>query len=149
MNVQDRPIEAEKEITADLSLEGKSTTMPVRTGTLGPDVIDVGKLYRDTGCFTYDPGFTSTANCVSRITYIDGDKGILLYRGYPIDQLAEQSNFLETCYLLLYGDLPSKEQFEKYRNTITRHTMLHEQMARFFTGFRRDANDQRRLLGSR
>ncbi|MGZ5915358.1 MAG: citrate synthase, partial [Hyphomicrobium sp.] len=92
------------------------------------------------GCFTYDPGFTSTANCVSRITYIDGDKGVLLYRGYPIDQLAEQSNFLETCYLLLYGELPSKQQMDTYRNTITRHTMLHEQMARFFTGFRRDAH---------
>ena len=91
---------------AKLELEGKKTTMPVRHGTLGPDVVDVGKLYRDTGCFTYDPGFTSTANCVSRITYIDGDKGVLLYRGYPIDQLAEQSNFLETCYLLLYGELP-------------------------------------------
>jgi citrate synthase len=147
MNVQDRPIEPQKEVTAELSLEGKSTTMPVRSGTLGPDVIDVGKLYRDTGCFTYDPGFTSTANCVSRITYIDGDKGVLLYRGYPIDQLAEQSNFLETCYLLLYGDLPSKEQFESYRRTITRHTMLHEQMARFFTGFRRDAHPMAVMVG--
>ena len=87
--------------------------MPVRQGTLGPDVIDVGKLYRDTGCFTYDPGFTSTANCVSRITYIDGDKGVLLYRGYPIDQLAEQSSFLETCYLLLHGELPNKEQYDE------------------------------------
>ena len=114
--------------------------MPVRQGTLGPDVIDVGKLYRDTGCFTYDPGFTSTANCVSRITYIDGDKGVLLYRGYPIDQLAEHSNFLEICYLLLYGELPTKPGFDSFRNTITRHTMLHEQMARFFTGFRRDAH---------
>jgi citrate synthase len=140
MNVQDRPIEADKGLEAKLELEGKKTTMPVRHGTLGPDVVDVGKLYRDTGCFTYDPGFTSTANCVSRITYIDGDKGVLLYRGYPIDQLAEQSNFLETCYLLLYGDLPSKQQMDIYRNTITRHTMLHEQMARFFTGFRRDAH---------
>jgi citrate synthase len=140
MNVQDRPIEADKGLEAKLELEGKKTTMPVRHGTLGPDVVDVGKLYRDTGCFTYDPGFTSTANCVSRITYIDGDKGVLLYRGYPIDQLAEQSNFLETCYLLLYGELPSKQQMDTYRNTITRHTMLHEQMARFFTGFRRDAH---------
>ncbi len=140
MNVQERPIEADKGLEAKLELEGKKTTMPVRHGTLGPDVVDVGKLYRDTGCFTYDPGFTSTANCVSRITYIDGDKGVLLYRGYPIDQLAEQSNFLETCYLLLYGELPSKQQMDTYRNTITRHTMLHEQMARFFTGFRRDAH---------
>jgi citrate synthase len=140
MNVQERPIEADKGLEAKLELEGKKTTMPVRHGTLGPDVVDVGKLYRDTGCFTYDPGFTSTANCVSRITYIDGDKGVLLYRGYPIDQLAEQSNFLETCYLLLYGELPSKQKMDTYRNTITRHTMLHEQMARFFTGFRRDAH---------
>ena len=147
MNVQERPIEAEKELEAELSLEDKTTKMPVRHGTLGPDVIDVGKLYRDTGCFTYDPGFTSTANCVSRITYIDGDKGVLLYRGYPIDQLAEQSNFLETCYLLLYGELPTKEQFETYRNTITRHTMLHEQMARFFTGFRRDAHPMAVMVG--
>ena len=108
MNVQDRPIEADKGLEAKLELEGKKTTMPVRHGTLGPDVVDVGKLYRDTGCFTYDPGFTSTANCVSRITYIDGDKGVLLYRGYPIEQLAEKSNFLETCYLLLYGELPTK-----------------------------------------
>ncbi len=93
------------------------TKMAVRHGTLGPSVVDVGKLYRDTGCFTYDPGFTSTANCVSRITYIDGDNGVLLYRGYPIDQLAEHSSFLETCYLLLYGELPTKEQFE----LVTRH----------------------------
>src|SRR5450755_933954 len=121
--------------------------MPVRHGTLGPSVVDVGKLYRDTGCFTYDPGFTSTANCVSRITYIDGDNGILLYRGYPIDQLAEHSSFLETCYLLLYGELPTKEQFDAYRATIARHTMLHEQMARFFTGFRRDAHPMAVMVG--
>ena len=107
MNVHEKPAKAD-EIAAELTLEGKSTKMPVRSGTLGPDVIDVGKLYRDTGCFTYDPGFTSTANCTSRITYIDGDAGVLLYRGYPIDQLAEQSSFLETCYLLLNGELPTK-----------------------------------------
>ena len=140
MNVQDKTPPAAEETTAELSLDGKTTKMPVRGGTLGPNVIDVSRLYRDTGCFTYDPGFTSTANCVSRITYIDGDNGVLLYRGYPIDQLAEQSNFLETCYLLLHGELPSKGKFESFRHTITRHTMLHEQMARFFTGFRRDAH---------
>ncbi len=148
MSVQENPIEAGAgEVEAELTLEGKSTKMPVRRGTLGPDVIDVGKLYRDTGCFTYDPGFTSTANCVSRITYIDGDKGVLLYRGYPIDQLAKQSNFLETCYLLLYGDLPTPDQFDGFGRTITRHTMLHEQMARFFTGFRRDAHPMAVMVG--
>ena len=146
MNVHEKPAKA-AEITADLSLEGKSTKMPVRSGTLGPDVIDVGKLYRDTGCFTYDPGFTSTANCMSRITYIDGDDGVLLYRGYPIDQLAEQSSFLETCYLLLNGELPTKPQFDTFSSTITRHTMLHEQMTRFFTGFRRDAHPMAVMVG--
>jgi citrate synthase len=147
MNVHDKAPTTE-ELTAELTLEGKSTKMPVRSGTLGPDVIDVGKLYRDTGCFTYDPGFTSTANCMSRITYIDGDAGVLLYRGYPIDQLAEQSNFLEVCYLLLHGELPSKQQGEAFRNTITRHTMLHEQMTRFFTGFRRDAHPMAVMVGT-
>src|SRR3990170_4675594 len=118
MNVQERPVEPKaEELEAELKLDGKSTTMPVRSGTLGPDVIDVGKLYRDTGCFTYDPGFTSTANCVSRITYIDGDAGVLLYRGYPIDQLAEHSSFLEVCYLLLNGELPTKDQFDNFRTT--------------------------------
>ena len=122
--------------------------LPVRSGTIGPDVIDVGRLYRDTGCFTYDPGFTSTANCSSKITYIDGDKGVLLYRGYPIEQLAERSNFVEVCYLLLNGELPSKEEFEKFRYTITHHTMVHEQMTRFFTGFRRDAHPMAIMCGS-
>jgi citrate synthase len=142
----------------DLSDAGKSATLtvgsnqqtvlPVRSGTIGPDVIDVGRLYRDTGCFTYDPGFTSTANCSSRITYIDGDKGILLYRGYPIEQLAQKSNFLEICYLLLNGDLPTKSQFDNFRNIVTRHTMVHEQMTRFFTGFRRDAHPMAVMCGS-
>ena len=149
MNVQEKPAAAAVvEPEAELTLDGKLTRMPVRSGTLGPDVIDVGKLYRDTGCFTYDPGFTSTANCQSRITYIDGDKGVLLYRGYPIDQLAEQSSFLEVCYLLLHGELPNKEQYAKFRNTITRHTMLHEQMTRFFTGFRRDAHPMAVMVGT-
>jgi citrate synthase len=126
----------------------RQTQMPVRSGTIGPDVIDVSRLYRDTGCFTYDPGFTSTANCSSRITYIDGDKGILLYRGYPIEQLAKQSNFLEVCYLLLNGELPTKTQFENFDSTITRHTMVHEQMTRFYTGFRRDAHPMAIMCGS-
>jgi citrate synthase len=148
MNIQDKPLGTPAaKAEAELTLDGKVTKMPVRQGTLGPDVVDVGKLYRDTGCFTYDPGFTSTANCVSRITYIDGDKGVLLYRGYPIDQLAEQSSFLETCYLLLHGELPMKDQYDSFRATITRHTMLHEQMSRFFTGFRRDAHPMAVMVG--
>jgi citrate synthase len=126
----------------------QQTTMPVRSGTIGPDVIDVSRLYRDTGCFTYDPGFTSTANCSSRITYIDGDKGILLYRGYPIDELAQRSNFVEVCYLLLYGELPTKQQLQTFDDTITRHTMVHEQMTRFYTGFRRDAHPMAIMCGS-
>jgi citrate synthase len=132
---------------AKLHHAGKASDMVVRSGTLGPDVIDVSKLYRDTGCFTYDPGFTSTANCVSRITYIDGDAGILLYRGYPIDQLAGNATFLETCYLLLHGELPSKTQFADFRKTITNHTMVHEQMTKFFTGFRRDAHPMAVMVG--
>src|SRR5882757_7860980 len=142
----------------DLADAGKSATLtvgsnqqthlPVRSGSIGPDVIDVGRLYRDTGCFTYDPGFTSTANCSSRITYIDGDKGVLLYRGYPIDQLAQTSNFVEVCYLLLYGELPTGKQLQTFDDTITRHTMVHEQMTRFYTGFRRDAHPMAVMCGS-
>ena len=148
MNVHDRPDDAPgPETNADLVLNGTKTQLPVRVGTLGPNVVDVSRLYRDTGCFTYDPGFTSTANCVSRITYIDGDNGTLLYRGYPIDQLAEHSNFLEVCHLLLYGDLPTKDAADTFRHTITRHTMLHEQMTRFFTGFRRDAHPMAIMVG--
>jgi citrate synthase len=122
--------------------------LPVRSGTIGPDVIDVGRLYRDTGCFTYDPGFTSTANCSSKITYIDGDRGVLLYRGYPIEDLAQHSNFIEVCHLLLNGELPNKAEYETFRTTITRHTMVHEQMTRFFTGFRRDAHPMAVMCGS-
>jgi citrate synthase len=125
---------------AELTLNGKSVPLDVRKGTIGPSVVDIGAVYRDTGCFTYDPGFTSTANCSSAITYIDGDKGELLYRGYSIDELAENSNFLATCYLLLHGELPTNDEFKAFRHTITRHTMVHEQMTRFFTGFRRDAH---------
>ncbi len=132
---------------AKLMLEGKACDMPVRSGTIGPDVIDVAKLYKDTGCFTYDPGFTSTANCVSRITYIDGDAGVLLYRGYPIDQLAQDASFLETCYLLMHGELPTAEQYVKFKKTITNHTMVHEQMTKFFTGFRRDAHPMAVMVG--
>jgi citrate synthase len=139
---QSHPIE-----NAKLSLKGKSAEMPVRSGTHGPDVIDIGRLYRDTGCFTYDPGFTSTANCSSKITYIDGDNGVLLHRGYPIDQLAENANFLEVCYLLLNGELPTKTERSDFDKAITRHTMVHEQMTRFFTGFRRDAHPMAVVCG--
>jgi len=133
---------------ASLSLGTRTSQMPVRSGSIGPDVIDVSRLYRDTSCFTYDPGFTSTANCSSKITYIDGDKGQLLYRGYPIEQLAEHSNFLEVCYLLLNGELPTKDQFDRFRGIVTRHTMVHEQMTRFFTGFRRDAHPMAIMTGT-
>ncbi len=134
--------------TATLTLNGNEPHLPVRSGTLGPDVIDVGRLYRETDCFTYDPGFTSTANCSSKITYIDGDEGTLLYRGYPIDELSSQSNFLEVCYLLLHGELPSQDEFATFENTITNHTMVHEQMTRFFTGFRRDAHPMAIMVGT-
>jgi citrate synthase len=134
--------------TATLLIQNKQTQMPIRSGSVGPDVIDVTRLYRDTGCFTYDPGFTSTANCVSRITYIDGDAGVLLYRGYPIDQLAERSSFVEVCYLLLNDELPTKREYDEFRHTITHHTMVHEQMTRFLSGFRRDAHPMAIMCGS-
>ncbi|MGO3928383.1 citrate synthase [Rhodopseudomonas pseudopalustris] len=126
--------------TATLTISGKSYDFPILSGTVGPDVVDISKLYAQTGHFTYDPGFTSTASCQSKITYIDGDAGVLQYRGYPIDQLAEKGDFLETCYLLLYGELPTKAQKEDFDYRVTRHNMVHEQMARFFQAFRRDAH---------
>ncbi len=119
---------------------GKSYDLPVIEGTVGPRVVDIRKFYADTGCFTYDPGFTSTGSCSSKITFIDGDEGILLHRGYPIDQLAENCDFLEVAYLLLFGDLPNKEQFAQFEHDITYHSMLHEQIQRFYSGFRRDAH---------
>jgi citrate synthase len=127
--------------------EGNSHAFPVRAGSVGPDVIDIRKLYAETGAFTYDPGFTSTAACESAITYIDGDQGILLHRGYPIDQLAEHSTFMEVCYLLLNGDLPQKAELEKFTYTISRHTMLHEQLATLYRGFRRDAHPMSIMCG--
>lgn len=114
--------------------------LPVLSGTIGPDVLDVQTLYKQTGMFTYDPGFTSTASCSSTITYIDGEEGVLLYRGYPIEQLAEKCTYLEVCYLLLNGELPDKPQMEKFESTITMHTMVHDQLTNFFKGFRRDAH---------
>ena len=122
--------------------------MPVKSGTIGPDVIDIGKLYNATGCFTFDPGFLSTAACESKITYIDGDEGILLHRGYPIEQLADHGDFLETCYLLLHGELPTPAQKAEFDYTVTRHTMVHDQMSRFFQGFRRDAHPMAVMVGA-
>ena len=119
----------------------------VLDGTVGPQVIDIRKLYADTGMFTYDPGFTSTASCDSGLTYIDGDEGILLHRGYPIEQLADNSSFMEVSYLLLNGELPTAGELDKFTNTITRHTMVHEQLSTFFRGFRRDAHPMAILCG--
>ena len=133
--------------TAVLTIDGAPLDLDIKHGTLGPDVIDITHLYRDTGMFTYDPGFTSTASCESKITFIDGDKGILLYRGYPIEQLAEHGDFLETCYLLLYGELPTAAQKADFDHRVTYHTMVHEQMNRFFTGFRRDAHPMAIMCG--
>ena len=140
MNIYDTSIPRHDASAPELRIDGKSVPLEVRRGTHGPDVLDIGKLYGTTSRFTYDPGFTSTANCSSAITFIDGDKGELLYRGYSIDELAENSNFLATCFLLLHGELPTNDEFKAFRQTITRHTMVHEQMTRFFTGFRRDAH---------
>lgn len=125
---------------ATLSVGGDAKDYAILNGTVGPQVIDVRKLYANTGMFTYDPGFTSTASCDSGLTYIDGDAGVLLHRGYPIDQLAEQSSFMEVSYLLLNGELPSKKTLEDFTRTITRHTMVHEQLTTFYRGFRRDAH---------
>ena len=132
---------------ATLTVGDQSWEFPVRSGTIGPDVIDIGSLYGQTGMFTLDPGFTSTASCESEITYIDGNKGILLYRGYPIEQLAEHGDFLETCYLLLYGHLPTPAEKVDFDTRVTRHTMVHEQMSRFYSGFRRDAHPMAVLVG--
>ena len=120
---------------------------PVYEGTIGPDVLDISKLYGTAGMFTYDPGFTSTASCESGLTYIDGDEGVLLHRGYPIGQLAEHSSFMEVSYLLLNGELPSQAELDKFSHTITRHTMLHEQLATFYRGFRRDAHPMAVMCG--
>ena len=120
--------------------DGSEMEIPVSSGTLGPDVLDISRLYREKGVFTYDPGFLATGSCDSEITYIDGGKGVLLYRGYPIEQLAKHSSFLEVAYLLLHGDLPSADQLQKFDTTVRTHTMLNEGMLRFFNGFRYDAH---------
>lgn len=133
---------------AKLNVGGGEHAFNVLDGTIGPSVVNISSLYKDTGMFTYDPGFTSTASCESKITYIDGDEGTLLYRGYPIEQLAEQGDFLESCYLLLFGELPTKSQKEDFVNRVTYHTMIHEQMNRFFAGYRRDAHPMAVMVGT-
>ncbi|MEM1361477.1 MAG: citrate synthase [Pseudomonadota bacterium] len=133
--------------TATLSYKDKSLELPIYSPTEGPDVLDITKLYAQGDVFTYDPGFTSTAACESTITYIDGDAGVLLHRGYPIGQLAEKSHYLEVCYLLLYGELPTGPQLEDFESRVTNHTMLHEQMRNFFSGFRRDAHPMAIMVG--
>lgn len=134
--------------TIKLELEGKETLeLPVLKGTLGHDVVDIRAFTKGTEMFTFDPGFVSTASCESKITFIDGDKGQLYYRGYPIEQLAEHSDYLETCYLLIYGELPSAEEKARFVNTVMHHTMLHEQLTWFFRGFRRDAHPMAMMVG--
>ena len=135
------------EKVAKLELDGKTYDLPVLKPTLGPDVLDIRKLYAEADVFTFDPGFTSTAACESAITYIDGDVGELLYRGYPIEQLAEKSTHLEVCYLLLYGELPTAAQLADFTQRVTKHTMVHEQMHYFFRGFRRDAHPMATMVG--
>jgi citrate synthase len=140
-------IMAETNNTAQLTLGNKTFDLPIKQGTTGPDVVDITRLYGEAKVFTYDPGFTSTAACESKITFIDGDEGILLYRGYPIEQLAEHGDFIETCYLLYYGQLPTPSQRKEFEHAITYHTMIHEQMARFYQGFRRDAHPMAVMVG--
>src|SRR5687768_9553170 len=138
---------ADNKATLSFSNGSPNVELPVYRGSIGPDVIDIRKLYAQTGMFTYDPGFMSTASCQSTITYIDGDKGELLYRGYPIEQLATQCDFLETCYLLLYGELPNPQQKSDFVSRVTNHTMAHEQMQFFLRGFRRDAHPMAVMTG--
>ncbi len=135
------------ESIARVTYNGKTVELPVLQGSCGPSVIDIRALYNETGLFTFDPGFTSTASCESKITYIDGDEGVLLYRGYPIQDLAEKSDFMEVSYLLLYGDLPTQQQKEEFSKNITLHTMVHEQIPSFYRGFRRDAHPMAIMVG--
>jgi len=138
---------SEETVTLIDDTTGKQIKLPLYTPTAGPKVIDIGKLYKELGYFTYDPGFMSTASCSSAITFLDGAKGVLQYRGYPIEQLAEHSSYLEVCYLLLNNRLPSRGELEDFESVVTRHTMLHEAMIRFFTGFRRDAHPMAIMVG--
>ena len=134
--------------TSTVKIGDKDIELPVLKGTLGPSVVDIRKLYGEADVFTYDPGFTSTASCESQITFIDGDQGVLLHRGYPIGQLAENASFLEVCYLLLNGELPTADEYSKFTGIVTRHTMLHDQFDRFFQGFRRDAHPMAIMVGA-
>jgi citrate synthase len=143
-----RKKEAKLTGSATLTVVNKQYELPVVSGTDGPDVVDISRLYSLSGHFTYDPGFTSTAVCKSGITYVDGERGLLLYRGYPVEQLCEHGNFLETCHLLLYGDLPDKAQYLDFKDRVRFHTMTNEQMNRFFSGFRRDAHPMAVMAGT-
>ncbi|HRK87413.1 MAG TPA: citrate/2-methylcitrate synthase, partial [Alcaligenes faecalis] len=138
---------SEKKATLSFSDGSPSVEFPVHKGTVGPDVIDIRKLYGQTGMFTYDPGFMATAACESGITYIDGDKGQLMYRGYPIDQLAQKCDFMDVCYLILNGELPNAEQKQEFDSLVTNHTMVQEQMQHFLRGFRPDAHPMAILTG--
>ena len=138
---------AKRTVTVTLDGSNRSASLPLLSGSIGPDVFDIRKLYGDLGVFTYDPGYGVTASCDSKITYIDGDKGVLLYRGYPIEQLAEKSNFLEVCYLLLNGELPDEADTKEFELGVMRHTMLHEQLRTFYNGFRRDAHPMAVMCG--
>ena len=138
---------AKRSITITLDGTNKSSTLPVLSGSIGPEVADIRRIYADLGIFTYDPGYGATAACESKITYIDGDAGVLLYRGYPIEQLAEHSSFLEVCYLLMNGELPTPAELREYEMGILRHTMLHEQIRQFYNGFRRDAHPMAVMCG--
>ena len=140
-------VTAKRSVTVTLDGSNKSTSLPLLAGSIGPDVFDIRKLYADLGVFTFDPGYGGTASCDSKITYIDGDEGVLLYRGYPIEQLAESSNFLEVCYLLLNGELPNAAESKDFELGVMRHTMLHEQLRTFYNGFRRDAHPMAVMCG--
>ncbi|MCB1890590.1 MAG: citrate (Si)-synthase [Rhodocyclaceae bacterium] len=137
----------DKQRNATLNVDGKSIDLPIYSGSIGPDVIDIRSLYAKTGMFTFDPGFVSTAACKSDITYIDGDEGVLLYRGYPIEQLAMKCDFLEVAYLILHGELPNAKQKDEFDSIIKNHTMVHDQLTRFYSGFRRDAHPMAILVG--
>src|SRR5215472_2161851 len=138
---------AKRSVTVSLDGSNSTASLPMMDASIGPPVVDIRKLYSQLGVFTYDPGYGATASCESKITYIDGDEGILLYRGYPIEQLAEHSNFLEICYLLLNGELPNEAQRKDFELGVMRHTMLHEQIRQFYNGFRRDAHPMAVMCG--
>ena len=147
MNETLNPQAGNRTVTLIDNASGRRFEFPLISGSVGPDVIDIRRLFQETGYFTFDPGYTSTGSCESTITFIDGDKGVLLYRGYPIEDLAEHADFMEVCYLLLYGDLPTPEQKRKFEHDITYHTMVHEQMHKFIEGFRRDSHPMAVMVG--